>query len=262
MNTSLVFNSPQFGEIRTAGTSEQPLFCLADVCRALDIENNRNVRNRLDEDDVHTMDTIDSLGRLQPTTFVTEVGLYEAIFISRKPEAKAFRKWVTSEVLPSIRKTGAYGNAEYMELRAKLEETERSYLSLRSEFRQLHNVYRAVSDTLDDEGTHTEKLSFLIAKVNSLIAYNKELGGNVRKMLDAQHLTEVDFSGVKVDGDLLEVLRDIIVDYPLCASESAVADMESVNRNVRVLNSLYAVLRNHFGRANNKSGASDSLVCK
>ena len=259
---ALIFNSPQFGEIRTAGTSEQPLFCLADVCRALDIENNRNVRNRLDEDDVHTMDTIDSLGRLQPTTFVTEVGLYEAIFISRKPEARAFRKWVTSEVLPSIRKTGAYGNAEYMELRAKLEETERSYLSLRSEFRQLHNVYRAVSDTLDDEGTHTEKLSFLIAKVNSLIAYNKELGGNVRKMLDAQHLTEVDFSGVKVDGDLLEVLRDIIVDYPLCASESAVADMESVNRNVRVLNSLYAVLRNHFGRANNKSGASDSLVCK
>lgn len=259
---ALIFNSPQFGEIRTAGTSEQPLFCLADVCRALDIENNRNVRNRLDGDDVHTMDTIDSLGRLQPTTFVTEVGLYEAIFISRKPEARAFRKWVTSEVLPRIRKTGAYGNAEYMELRAKLEETERSYLSLRSEFRQLHNVYRAVSDTLDDEGTHTEKLSFLIAKVNSLIAYNKELGGNVRKMLDAQHLTEVDFSGVKVDGDLLEVLRDIIVDYPLCASESAVADMESVNRNVRVLNSLYAILRNHFGRANNKSGASDSLVCK
>lgn len=258
---NLIFKSPQFGEIRTAGTSDQPLFCLADVCRALDIDNNRNVRSRLDEEDVHTMDTLTE-GGVQSMTYVTEVGLYEAIFISRKPEARAFRKWVTSEVLPSIRKTGAYGNAEYMELRAKLEETERSYLSLRSEFRQLHNVYRAVSDTLDDEGTHTEKLSFLIAKVNSLIAYNKELGGNVRKMLDAQHLTEVDFSGVKVDGDLLEVLRDIIVDYPLCASESAVADMESVNRNVRVLNSLYAVLRNHFGRANNKSGASDSLVCK
>lgn len=258
---ALIFNSPQFGEIRTAGTSEQPLFCLADVCRALDIKNSRDVRSRLDEGDVVTTDT-PTVSGVQSMTYVNEVGLYEAIFISRKPEARAFRKWVTSEVLPSIRKTGAYGNAEYMELRAKLEETERSYLSLRSEFRQLHNVYRAVSDTLDDEGTHTEKLSFLIAKVNSLIAYNKELGVNVRKMLDAQHLTEVDFSGVKVDGDLLEVLRDIIVDYPLCASESAVADMESVNRNVRVLNSLYAVLRNHFGRANNKSGASDSLVCK
>lgn len=257
---ALIFNSPQFGEIRTAGTSEQPLFCLVDVCRALDLIPSK-VAQRLSED-VLSKYPLATEGGIQSVNFINEDGLYDVIFDSRKPEAKAFRKWVTSEVLPSIRKTGAYGNAEYMELRAKLEETERSCLSLRSEFRQLHNVYRAVSDTLDDEGTHTEKLSFLIAKVNSLIAYNKELGGNVRKMLDAQHLTEVDFSGVKVDGDLLEVLRDIIVDYPLCASESAVADMESVNRNVRVLNSLYAVLRNHFGRANNKSGASDSLVCK
>jgi prophage antirepressor-like protein len=257
---ALIFNSPQFGEIRTAGTSDQPLFCLVDVCRALDLDVNNTVR-RLDKG-VCSKHPLATEGGVQFANFINEDGLYDVIFDSRKPEAKAFRKWVTSEVLPSIRKTGSYGNAEYMELRAKLEETERSYLSLRSEFRQLHNVYRAVSDTLDDEGTHTEKLSFLIAKVNSLIAYNKELGGNVRKMLDAQHLTEVDFSGVKVDGDLLEVLRDIIVDYPLCASESAVADMESVNRNVRVLNSLYAVLRNHFGRANNKSGASDSLVCK
>lgn len=257
---ALIFNSPQFGEIRTAGTSEQPLFCLVDVCRALDLIPSK-VAQRLSED-VLSKYPLATEGGIQSVNFINEDGLYDVIFDSRKPEARAFRKWVTSEVLPSIRKTGAYGNAEYMELRAKLEETERSYLSLRSEFRQLHNVYRAVTDTLDDEGTHTEKLSFLISKVNSLIAYNKELGGNVRKMLDAQHLTEVDFSGVKVDGDLLEVLRDIIVDYPLCASESAVADMESVNRNVRVLNSLYAVLRNHFGRANNKSGASDSLVCK
>ena len=257
---ALIFNSPQFGEIRTAGTSDQPLFCLVDVCRALDLIPSK-VAQRLSED-VLSKYPLATEGGIQSVNFINEDGLYDVIFDSRKPDARAFRKWVTSEVLPSIRKTGAYGNAEYMELRAKLEETERSYLSLRSEFDKLHNVYRAVSDTLDDEGTHTEKLSFLIAKVNSLIAYNKELGGNVRKMLDAQHLTEVDFSGVKVDGDLLEVLRDIIVDYPLCASESAVADMESVNRNVRVLNSLYAVLRNHFGRTNNKSGASDSLVCK
>ena len=268
---TLIFNSPQFGEIRTAGTSDQPLFCLADVCRALDIENNRNVRNRLDDGDVHTVDIGVVTGikkdgteaiQVVPLTFVTEVGLYEAIFISRKPEAKAFRKWVTSEVLPSIRKTGGYGSGCEADLRARLAEAQTDYNSLLVEFRQLHNVYRAVSDTLDDKGTHTEKLSFLISKVNSLIAYNKDLGNNVRKMLDAQHLTEVDFSGVKVDGDLLEVLRDIIVDYPLCASESAVADMESVTRNVRVLSSLYAVLRNHFSRANNKPVAADSLVCK
>lgn len=268
---ALIFNSPQFGEIRTAGSSDQPLFCLADVCRALDIENNRNVRNRLDEDDVRTMDIGVVTGtkkdgtdatQIVPMTFVTEVGLYEAIFISRKPEAKAFRKWVTSEVLPSIRKTGSYGTEEVMALRAQLDDANRTINRQIVEFRQLNNVYRAVADTLDDSGTLTEKLSFLIHKVSDLIAYNKEVGKNVGKMLDAQTLSEVDFSGVSVGIDLLEVLRDIIVDYPLCASESAVADMESVGRNVRVLNSLYAVLRNHFGRTKESADLNDSLVCK
>lgn len=261
MNSNLIFNSPQFGEIRTAGTSDQPLFCLADVCRALDLDVNNTVR-RLDDGVCSKHPIYDSMGRTQSANFINEDGLYDVIFDSRKPEAKAFRKWVTSEVLPSIRKTGGYGSCLESDLRARLAEAQADYNSLLVEFRQLHNVYRAVSDTLDDKGTHTEKLSFLISKVNSLIAYNKDLGNDVRKMLDAQHLTEVDFSGVKVDGDLLEVLRDIIVDYPLCASESEVADMESVTRNVRVLSSLYAVLRNHFGRANNKPVAADSLVCK
>lgn len=164
MNTSLVFNSPQFGEIRTAGSSDQPLFCLADVCRALDIENNRNVRNRLDEDDVRTMDIGVVTGtkkdgtdatQIVSMTFVTEVGLYEAIFISRKPEAKAFRKWVTSEVLPSIRKTGGYGTEEVMSLRSQLDEANRTINRQIVEFRQLNNVYRAVADTLDDSGTLT-----------------------------------------------------------------------------------------------------------
>lgn len=268
---TLIFNSPQFGEIRTAGSSDQPLFCLADVCRALDIKNSRDVRSRLDEGDVVTTDIGVVTGtkkdgtesiQIVPMTFVTEVGLYEAIFISRKPEAKAFRKWVTSEVLPSIRKTGGYGTEEVEALRAQLDEMKRDYKSLCLEFDNLHNVYRAVADRLDGKGTHSEKLSFLIHKVNVLIAYNKDFGKKVGKMLDAQTLSEVDFSGVSVGDDLLEVLRDIIVDYPLCASESAVADMESVARNVRALSSLYAVIRNHFGRKHASSGPEDSLVCK
>lgn len=103
-----VFSNPHFGVIRTAGTSENPMFCLADVCKALNLENNRNVSKRLEVDDVHTMDITDRLGRNQQTTFVTEQGLYDVILISRKPEAKAFRRWVTGDVLPSIRKTGKY----------------------------------------------------------------------------------------------------------------------------------------------------------
>lgn len=107
MNDIKIFNSPQFGDIRTAGTSEQPLFCLADVCRSLELSA-KHVRERLDDGVVSTDTIIDSIGRTQRALFVNEDGLYDVILDSRKPQAKAFRKWVTSEVLPSIRKTGGY----------------------------------------------------------------------------------------------------------------------------------------------------------
>ena len=107
MNEIKVFDNPQFGKVRTAGTSENPLFCLPDVCKALGL-NASHVRERL-EDGVVSTDTItDNLGRAQVANFVNEDGLYDVILDSRKPEAKTFRKWVTSEVLPSIRKTGQY----------------------------------------------------------------------------------------------------------------------------------------------------------
>lgn len=101
-----IFKNEKFGEIRVAGTSEEPLFCLVDVCKAIGIVNARNVKERLDRDDVHLMDTIDNLGRTQQVTFVTESGLYDVIIRSDSESAKSFRKWFTNEVLPSIRKTG------------------------------------------------------------------------------------------------------------------------------------------------------------
>ena len=102
-----VFNSPQFGEIRTAGTSEEPLFCLSDVCSVSGLRQG-DVKQRLDDGVVSTQPIIDALGREQQANFVNEDGLYDVILDSRKPQAKAFRKWVTSEVLPAIRKTGGY----------------------------------------------------------------------------------------------------------------------------------------------------------
>lgn len=101
-----IFNNPQFGDIRTAGTPDKPLFCLADVCKALDLQA-KHVMERLDKGVVST-DTLPTNGGMQTFNFVNEDGLYDVILDSRKPEAKAFRKWVTSEVLPSIRKHGAY----------------------------------------------------------------------------------------------------------------------------------------------------------
>ena len=107
MNEIQIFQNEQFGAIRTAGTAETPLFCLADICRVLELDSSQ-VMKRLDDGVVTIHPTPDRLGRLQNANFVNEDGLYDVILDSRKPEAKAFRKWITSEVLPSIRKTGSY----------------------------------------------------------------------------------------------------------------------------------------------------------
>lgn len=105
-NDIQIFDNPQFGSIRTAGTPEQPLFCLADVCKSLDLRA-ADVKRRLDKGVVSTH-PLSTSGGMQAFSFITEDGLYDVILDSRKPEAKAFRKWVTSEVLPTIRTHGAY----------------------------------------------------------------------------------------------------------------------------------------------------------
>lgn len=92
----------------TVGNSGEPMFCLADVCKVLDIGNSRMVKERLNRDGVSSIDTIDSMGRTQQATFISEQNLYKVIFHSRKPEAEAFADWVTGDVLPAIRKTGGY----------------------------------------------------------------------------------------------------------------------------------------------------------
>lgn len=93
--------------IRIVGTKENPLFVLSDICDVLEIGNARQVKARLDKDVIST-DTLQTSGGPQQVTVINEDGLYDVILDSRKPQAKRFRKWVTSEVLPSIRKTGGY----------------------------------------------------------------------------------------------------------------------------------------------------------
>ena len=102
-----IFNNPSFGNVRVAGTEVNPLFCLADVCKALDLQPSAVMR-RLDDGVISNNPITDNLGRQQVANFVNEDGLYDVILDSRKPEAKQFRKWITSEVLPTIRKHGAY----------------------------------------------------------------------------------------------------------------------------------------------------------
>lgn len=106
MNDITIFNHLGNNIRVTTDNQGEPLFVLKDVCDALDIRNPSDVVRRLDSDD---------LGRTQKTNVVTEAGLYEVIFMSRKPEAVQFRRWVTSEVLPSIHKHGMYATPATIE---------------------------------------------------------------------------------------------------------------------------------------------------
>lgn len=96
-------------ETRIVDLDGNPWWVLRDVCEVIGLSQPVKVVERLDEDEVNQIHVIDSMGREQLTYIVNEAGLYSVILRSDKPEAKAFRRWVTHEVLPQIRKTGAYG---------------------------------------------------------------------------------------------------------------------------------------------------------
>ena len=106
MNELQIFNY-NGNEVRTIQKDGESWWVLKDVCTVLDLGNSRMVFDRLDEDE-KGVNQIDTLGGKQNMQIVNESGLYNVILRSDKPEAKPFRKWVTSEVLPSIRKHGGY----------------------------------------------------------------------------------------------------------------------------------------------------------
>lgn len=109
-NAIQVFEQSGLGSVRVVMQGGDPWFIARDVCECLELGNPRTSIALLDEDEkgVHTMDTP---GGAQEMSIISEPGLYSLILRSRKPEAKAFKRWVTHDILPSIRKTGGYGMA-------------------------------------------------------------------------------------------------------------------------------------------------------
>ena len=107
MNELKIFENEQFGAIRAITQNDEPWFVAADVCRALELGNSRQALARLDDDEKGVIST-DTPGGEQKMNIVNEPGLYTLVLGSRKPEAKAFKRWITHEVLPAIRQTGSY----------------------------------------------------------------------------------------------------------------------------------------------------------
>ena len=125
----LTFQNEQFGQIRTMIIEGEPWFVAIDVCTALSINNNREAVKRLDDDERNTVSSTDGIRGNPEKTIVNESGLYSLVLSSRKPEARAFRRWITHEVIPSIRKHGAYIVPELLDALNKNEEERQRLLN-------------------------------------------------------------------------------------------------------------------------------------
>jgi len=175
--TSLDLFTYRDHQVRTVLIDGEPWFVLNDVCRVLDLSNSRMVASRLDSDDVSTTYVIDSMGRSQATTIVSEAGLYAVIFQSRKAEALDFQRWVTHDVLPAIRRTGQYGNqipgtfAEALELAAA---KQREIEAAQAELAIAAPKIEAFDDFMDADGTYTmEAAAKSLADVTGGLGRNK-----------------------------------------------------------------------------------------
>lgn len=176
MNELQTFQNDEFGQIRTIETEESEIWFVArDVCESLGFGNPRQaISSHVDPDDkdVHILDT---LGGRQETTVINESGLYSLILGSRLPNAKKFKRWVTSEVLPSIRKTGGYHlpqtySEALRELAAQAEKNEK--LRIENERMRPKEIFA--------DAVAASKTSILIGELAKLITQNGYQIGQTR----------------------------------------------------------------------------------
>ncbi|KAA6308216.1 hypothetical protein EZS27_040105, partial [termite gut metagenome] len=138
------FENPKFGKIRIVKVNKEVLFCLIDLCSVLGL-NPSKVSQRLDKDVLSKYPLLTEGGE-QIANFVNEDGLYDVILESRKPEARQFRKWITSEVLPSIRKTGQYSNESLMQ--SKLDKRDEIIAFLKEDNERLFDMIKSMREEI------------------------------------------------------------------------------------------------------------------
>jgi len=182
-------------EVRTVTIDNDPYFSNADVCKILDINNPSQALKRLKQDGVITNEVIDGLGRKQDMKFVSESNLYKLIFQSKKKEAEAFTDWVTSEVLPAIRKHGLYAiddllNNPDMAIAAlqKLKEERQLRLQAQEEVAQKNQIIQE----LQPKATYYD----LVLQNKSLVAISviaKDYGMSAKKLNKILHELKIQF---------------------------------------------------------------------
>jgi len=177
MNDIQIYSNSDFGEVRTILKDGEPLFVAADVCRALDVGNPAQALTRLDADEKNTLILNDGNRGNPNVTAVTESGLYSLVLGSRKPEAKAFKRWITHDVIPSIRKTGGYVGNERTFVNTYLPFADDTTKAL---FGQTLSALRQANEKIEDDkpkvifsdAVSASKTSILVGDLAKLVRQN------------------------------------------------------------------------------------------
>jgi anti-repressor protein len=181
MNNLQIFDNSNFGQVRAISRNGEPWFVAADVCAALEID--RTQTRRLDEDERGVYST-QTLGGEQGVTFVNESGLYSLVLGSRKPEAKHFKRWITHDVIPSIRKTGGYVANDDLFLATYLPNADEATAALfKTTLATMRNLNARIEadkpKVLFASAVEASKTSILIGELAKLIRQNGvEIGQN------------------------------------------------------------------------------------
>jgi prophage antirepressor-like protein len=227
--------------VRVFGNAENPWFVAVDVCGVLALENISRAMDRLDEDEKRDDLTIsDAIGRQQKVWCINESGLFSLILTSRKPQAKLFKKWVTSEVLPSIRKTGKYEPTkpqtmgEIILAQAQmLVDMERRVLTVESEVKQIQERAIAAEKELKSLPPATKQCPKRTARTN--------INTLIRSFCHANNVEHR-----KAWGDLYREFRDRHhVDLKIRAANGKCAPLD-LAETLDVIEDLYAVAQEIF----------------
>ena len=171
-----IFSKENLGSVRTVLLNNEPWFCIKDICDILGLTNPTVVTQRLDEDEVTKFNLGSKVGI---TNFTNESGLYTLILRSDKPEAKPFRKWITSEVIPAIRKTGKYEEKPMTSAQYLLQQAQ---WMVEAENR-MNNIENDVAQTNQSIGNMKKDIT--------------RIEHNERRTLTSNHLTVIAYANMK-----------------------------------------------------------------
>ena len=191
MNDLMIFNNPEFGEIRTVGLDGEPLLVGKDVALALGYTNpQKAIRDHVDDEDKTVNETFSVNGT--PIVLINESGLYSLVLSSKLPGAKKFKRWVTSEVLPSIRKHGAYMTSDTID---KMINSPEFGIKLLTALRDEQDKRKALETELDRSKewysikrvAHLNGVSYKVFDWRKLKLESQRQGYGVRKIFDANY---------------------------------------------------------------------------